>query len=106
MEPKKGVGNAGQQGSEGNSGRTPVSDGGGTPSQNRQGRGEQRTHLRQQAVRSGSPVEYGSDESLGGDEEAVEVCGFVAYNDNDGEWYTCGLPAHGPKVKHGAWVKQ
>ena len=35
---------------------------------------------------------------------ARKLCGFLAFNDIDGETYTCGLPEHGPKVKHGAWV--
>jgi hypothetical protein len=33
------------------------------------------------------------------------VCGFKAYNEIDGEDYTCGLPAHDWKVKHGNWIK-
>ena len=36
---------------------------------------------------------------------AKPVCGFKAYNDQDGEDYTCGLPPHGPKIKHGSWVR-
>lgn len=33
------------------------------------------------------------------------ICGFKAYNDIDGEDYTCGLPAHDWKVKHSNWIK-
>lgn len=33
-----------------------------------------------------------------------DVCGFRAFNDIDGETYTCGLPKHSAKAKHGSWV--
>lgn len=33
------------------------------------------------------------------------ICGFQAYNENDGETYRCRLPVHGPKIKHGVWEK-
>ena len=36
-------------------------------------------------------------------EEPAEVCGFKAYSAEDGETYTCGLPVHGIKIKHGNW---
>lgn len=41
------------------------------------------------------------------DSEPVEVdlCGFKSYNEIDGENYICGLEKHGPKVKHGEWIK-
>lgn len=41
------------------------------------------------------------------DAEQVEVdlCGFKSYNEIDGENYICGLEKHGPKVKHGDWIK-
>ena len=39
------------------------------------------------------------------DRAEIPICGFEAYNDQDGETYTCGLDAHGPKVKHGRWIK-
>jgi hypothetical protein len=32
-------------------------------------------------------------------------CGFLAFNDQDGESYRCCLPDHGVKVKHGAWER-
>lgn len=35
--------------------------------------------------------------------EAI-VCGFRAFNDTDGEHYTCGLPKHSAKAKHGDWM--
>jgi hypothetical protein len=35
----------------------------------------------------------------------VDLCGFKSYNDVDGENYICGLEKHGPKVKHGDWIK-
>jgi hypothetical protein len=35
----------------------------------------------------------------------VNLCGFNSYNDVDGENYICGLEKHGPKVKHGGWIK-
>lgn len=37
--------------------------------------------------------------------QAGEICGLEAYNDVNGENYRCCLPPHGPKVKHGAWLK-
>ena len=40
-------------------------------------------------------------------DEAPEstVCGFQAFNDQDGDTYRCGLAKHGPRVKHGNWAK-
>lgn len=35
----------------------------------------------------------------------VDLCGFQSYNDTDGENYVCGKEKHGPKVKHGDWIK-
>lgn len=35
----------------------------------------------------------------------VDLCGFKSYNEIDGEWYVCGKEVHGPKVKHGDWIK-
>lgn len=35
----------------------------------------------------------------------IDICGFKTYNDVDGENYMCGLEKHGPKVKHGDWIK-
>lgn len=35
----------------------------------------------------------------------VDLCGFKSYNEIDGENYICGLEKHGPKVKHGDWIK-
>lgn len=35
----------------------------------------------------------------------VDLCGFKSYNDVDGENYICGKEKHGPKIKHGEWVK-
>lgn len=43
-------------------------------------------------------------EEVGGAHE-VDLCGFPAHNDIDGEDYICGLEKHGPKVKHGDWIK-
>jgi hypothetical protein len=36
---------------------------------------------------------------------AGAICGMESFNDGDGEVYRCCLPPHGPKVKHGAWMK-
>lgn len=33
----------------------------------------------------------------------IPACGFKAYNDQDGEHYTCGLEKHSLKQKHGNW---
>ena len=41
-----------------------------------------------------------------GGPSTVKTCGFESFNGDDGESYRCGLPVHGPKIKHGAWVKQ
>lgn len=35
----------------------------------------------------------------------LKICGFMAFNEGDGETYSCGLEVHGPKVKHGEWRK-
>ena len=35
----------------------------------------------------------------------VDLCGFKSYNDVDGENYICGKEKHGPKVRHGEWIK-
>lgn len=35
----------------------------------------------------------------------VDLCGFKSYNEIDGENYVCGKEVHGPKVKHGDWIK-
>ena len=50
-------------------------------------------------------VEPGPDEVLGRDAQTVDLCGFVAYNEQDGENYRCCLSRHGVKQKHGGWVK-
>ena len=39
------------------------------------------------------------------EEPAIRVCGFRAYNEVDGDTYTCGLPQHNPKRPHGNWIK-
>jgi hypothetical protein len=39
------------------------------------------------------------------DHTEVDLCGFKHYNEVDGEHYICGLEKHGPKVKHGDWIK-
>lgn len=39
------------------------------------------------------------------DHTEVDLCGFKSYNDIDGENYICGKEVHGPKVKHGEWIK-
>lgn len=46
----------------------------------------------------------GQDDSI---PESIEVdlCGFKSYNDVDGENYICGKENHGPKIKHGDWIK-
>lgn len=35
----------------------------------------------------------------------ADICGFKSYNEEDGENYICGMAKHGPKVKHGGWIK-
>jgi len=35
----------------------------------------------------------------------IDLCGEKFYNDVDGENYVCGKEKHGPKVKHGEWIK-
>lgn len=50
-------------------------------------------------------VERGSDIEVAACRD-IDLCGFRAYNDTDGEWYLCGMEKHGPKVKHGKWVKE
>lgn len=32
--------------------------------------------------------------------EAAEMCGYVEYDSDLGEWFECGLKVHGPKKKH------
>lgn len=44
------------------------------------------------------------DEGLVGRVE-VDLCGFKSYNEEDGENYICGKEVHGPKVRHGEWIK-
>jgi len=39
------------------------------------------------------------------DPDEVDLCGFKSYNEIDGENYICGKEKHGPKVKHGDWIK-
>lgn len=39
------------------------------------------------------------------DPHEVDLCGFKSYNEEDGENYVCGKEVHGPKVKHGEWIK-
>jgi len=39
------------------------------------------------------------------DHTEVDLCGFKSYNQEDGEDYICGKEVHGPKVKHGEWIK-
>lgn len=48
-----------------------------------------------------SEVERRTDDNE--DDHVASVCGFRAYNDTNGEWYTCGLEKHSPKLKHGNW---
>lgn len=45
------------------------------------------------------------DESIVEDVPERPICGFEAFNEQDGENYRCELPAHGQKVKHGNWRK-
>ncbi len=35
----------------------------------------------------------------------VDLCGCQSYNEVDGENYICCMEKHGPKVKHGDWLK-
>ena len=35
----------------------------------------------------------------------IPICGEKFYNEVDGENYICGKDKHGPKVKHGDWIK-
>jgi len=42
---------------------------------------------------------------LSPDPHEVDLCGFKSYNEIDGEYYVCGKEVHGPKVKHGEWIK-
>jgi len=63
------------------------------------------------AATSGRPETHRQTESNTASESVIDrpdrpICGFEAYNSEDGETYRCELPAHGPKVKHGAWRKR
>lgn len=49
--------------------------------------------------------EAGNRSGSRADDVGRAECGFVAYNDQDGETYRCCLAAHGPKIKHGNWAK-
>ncbi len=51
---------------------------------------------------SGKPV---AEVFEGEDRPDKPICGFESYNQDDGEWYSCQLDAHGSKVKHGDWKK-
>ena len=34
-----------------------------------------------------------------------EKCGYREWSSDLGEFVTCGLPAHGARIRHGAWRK-
>lgn len=36
---------------------------------------------------------------------SIPQCRYTEWSSDLGETVKCGLPEHGPKVKHGAWVK-
>jgi len=62
------------------------------------------------ATASGRPETHRQTEPDTAAESVIDrpdrpVCGFEAYNSDDGETYRCELSAHGYKVKHGAWRK-
>lgn len=48
-----------------------------------------------------SKISGGQDTS----KEGADICGYKEFNPTDGEDYMCGKEKHGPKVKHGEWVK-
>lgn len=48
---------------------------------------------------SGGYVDFGPEPA------EVDLCGQKEYNEIDGENYVCGKDKHGPKVRHGDWIK-
>lgn len=57
----------------------------------------------QLALRRGSDLKSSSEQGIVSDMEE-EVCGERRYNENDGNWYLCGVHKHGPKTGHGKWI--